>query len=142
MKLISMVAFTLQQTDKFTHGLPAPDRPMEVVSSIRLLRNYANFLNQLLTLGMFVPTDDEGNVLTEPMDYNFYCEGDWNRNENTNWQDECKQYQQAKSRVIFEEGLFVQKSSIENCINIGFTIEKLTTYDLTLTQSELKKLGL
>ena len=53
---------------------------------------YAKFLKQPLTLGMFVPVDDQGNVLKEPKDEEF------------NWAflEQKKIYDKAKEKVLFE----------------------------------------
>lgn len=63
---------------------------------------HAKFLQQTPTLGMFVPCDEEGNVLEEPEKYN-----DWLKFKNKYeygefYTKKCKQYQQAQQRVIFE----------------------------------------
>ena len=54
------------------------------------VNNYANFLKQPLTLSMFVPCDDDGNVLSNPKDSTLQ------------YQKKIDEYQQAKERVIFE----------------------------------------
>ena len=54
------------------------------------VNNYANFLKQPLTLSMFVPCDDDGNVLSNPKDSTLQ------------YQKRIDKYQQAKERVIFE----------------------------------------
>jgi len=57
--------------------------------------NYANLITQPLTKGMFVPCDEEGNVLEEPERNNYLSVRAFTENLN--------QYLQAKDRVIFEE---------------------------------------
>jgi len=63
---------------------------------------YTNFITQPLTKGTFVPCDEEGNVLEEPVRHedveeyaNTTCEIERNGKE---WD----MYQQAKERVLFE----------------------------------------
>ena len=93
MKLISMTDFVLKQKDELKlranlhYYVEAFDLAWKMI-------NYANFLKQTLTLSMFVPTDDDGNVLKEAYEvFERDC-------------TECDEYifrhQQAKERVIFE----------------------------------------
>lgn len=62
MKLISMTDFVLEQFKI------CPDSPnqMEAVKYFLNCKKYAEFLKQPLTLGMFVPTDEEGRVWEAP----------------------------------------------------------------------------
>lgn len=60
--------------------------------------NYANFLKQPLTISMFVPCDDEGNVLEEPENYNVYVNDIKHYLSDTN----CNLYHESKSKVLFE----------------------------------------
>ena len=62
--------------------------------------DYANFLKQPLTLGMFIPCDKEGNVLEEPD-----CKEDYYRDANGlayNYFEDRKKWLEAKERVLFE----------------------------------------
>ena len=54
--------------------------------------NYANFLKQPLKLEMFVPCDDNGNVL----------EGIIGNGMIHNYSEKVKQYEQAKDKVLFD----------------------------------------
>jgi hypothetical protein len=59
--------------------------------------NYSTFITQPLTKGMFIPCDEEGNVLEEPVKEDYYVpmgEAEYHR--------ALKQYQQAKDRALFE----------------------------------------
>ena len=53
----------------------------------RVRNNFSNFLKQPLTLGMFVPCDENGNVLEEPLLLPSY---------------ELDKYRKAKEKVIFD----------------------------------------
>jgi len=139
MKLISMVDFVL--ADKYA-GSP-----------INMNKQYANFLKQPLELWMFVPCDDDGNVLEEIKPY----------------QDNYFKYQQAKERCLFDGFEFTesQKFSTVNKIKNSvhwytkdrlylttkkedgyhsyfqlFTIEDLIQCDIQLTPTALKQIGL
>ena len=124
--------------------------------------NYAKFLKQPLELWMFVPCDDDGNVLK--FDYP----------QNKAFVDVAqiefeKQYQQAKERCLFEGFEFTksQKFSMENKIKNSvhwytkerlylttkkadgyhayyqlFTVEDLIQCDLYLTQTAINIIGL
>lgn len=109
-----------------------------------------DFMKQPLTLGMFVPCDEDGNVLVEPVKLTQSKErwGTWEITE------EWKKYQQTKERVLFEgfeiEGDYLTYSDFYVCMISE--IETLTVEDLfdfipieehpTLTQTAIKQLGL
>jgi len=63
MKLISMTEFVLDTKQKLEIGK----------DFVEVVCNYASFLIQPLTLGMFVPCDEDGNVLEDPCKKNSYC---------------------------------------------------------------------
>jgi hypothetical protein len=136
MKLISMTDFVLDK-QRFKEDSD---------TAIFKATSYAIFLKQPLKLEMFVPCDDEGNALEEPKGTNlessfFEMQIDYNLE---------NKYQQAKEKVLFEEFQYCEKSNtVRNQVFIfskqmikEFTIEDLVKYDLTLTQSAIKKLGL
>lgn len=86
---------------------------------LSLIISYANFLSQPLTLSMFAPCDEEGNVLEEP-----------NRSTHTN--EECETYKAAKERVLFEG---VDLDAAKHHISQNRTVEYLAqfgTVSLTL----------
>ena len=87
MKLISMVKFVLEQAKK--NSIDSHELALNSY-------NYANFLNQPLTLGMFVPCDEDGNVLEEPNGFDLWISGIVSDS------DEFNKYQQAKEKVLFE----------------------------------------
>ena len=63
---------------------------------------YATFLKQPLTLGMFVTCDKNGNVLEEPKDYKdvlLYGSSVYHYDDIL----KCKNYQKAKSKVLFKD---------------------------------------
>jgi len=113
--------------------------------------NYANFLKQPLTLGMFIPCDLDGNVLEEPFNYEYFLKNE--KKCRDNYYNSYKKYPESKDRVLFEfpnSDWWV--SQLEDCPQIFFldgigeehatylTIEDLTDLGLTLTpnaQTEL-----
>ena len=86
MKLISMTVFVLEQSKRIMN--------VEIthLESHNQIVNYANFLKQPLKLEMFVPCDDNGNVL----------EGIIGNGMIHNYSEKVKQYEQAKDKVLFD----------------------------------------
>jgi hypothetical protein len=146
-KLISMTDFVLKQNNKSD----------SMGCSYWKCNNYANLLKQPRELWMFVPCDEDGNVLEEPLkrDYN-------NVNINNSY---YKKYQQAKERCLFEGfELLGNKCVLNRYFMIHFlngeisieehfeeivtklgkqvkTIEDLIPYNLTLTASAQKQIS-
>ena len=100
--------------------------------------NYANFLKQPLKLEMFVPCDDEGNVL-DPSDAFRSCEKGF-------------VYSTAKERVLFtgfncnEDLSKLIHNDLNLVINVNFlafkNMEELAKYKLELTPTAIKQIGL
>lgn len=98
---------------------------------------YAKFLKQPLTLGMFVPCDEDGSVLEEPP----LVQTAPNEDVALECIDYIEQYQQAKERVLFKED--IPLDAIKHHISQGRTIEYFTrSFTLTLTESAIKQIGL
>ena len=102
-----------------------------------VVSKYANFLKQLLTLGMFVPCDDYGNVLEIPTKEN--------SNNTIDHDSKLMDYNDAKSKVLFN-GFQVRKQSTYSIVsnkygdiwvtwNKSKTIEDLIPYNLDLAVS-------
>ena len=118
-KLISMVDFVLSQN-------------RDDDAQYRMI-NYANFLSQPLTIGMFVPCLD-GVVLEEPICYGVGDEQYFG--------SRMDEYQQAKERVLFDlPNLETDMDVLKNLI-MGNTIELLVDESTTLTETALKQIGL
>ena len=157
MKLMSMTSFVLENAKQpYVEGTKYKD-----------LVNYAKFLKQPLKLEMFVPCDEEGDILEEPTDYEKRL-----LNMMTEYNDEVYTYYQAKVKVLFEGFNLNQKdfSKLESifcltkeCFQITFftkekgcfmdnlktnktyeikTIEDLIQYNLHLTENAIKQIGL
>jgi hypothetical protein len=147
-KLISMVAFIKEQ-DKLEFVLKGQDYADEwsdfCLSKLDRINDYANFLSQPLTLGMFIPCD-ENNVPIEQCDEICACEC-----------DKMKAYRESKDKVLFE-GFFIfdgadtkptdVKSITNGIVHVYWfnnaqkwylskglnTIENLVKYNITLTK--------
>ena len=118
--------------------------------------NFDNFLEQPLKLGMFVPCDEEGDILEVPTNYEMRL-----LNMTTEYNDEVYTYYQAKAKVLFE-GFEIDKNLYlvyKNEISIGRfisyengskflfrdnfkTIEDLVEFGFKLTENTIKQIGL
>ena len=128
-----------------------------MVSHYHRFVKYANFLQQPLTLGMFVPCGEDGKVLECPPNWS----ESWRHQKMTEVSKRNVQYLQAKYRVVFEgfkvieisHGLRIVKNRDIDCqvmanqhgnhyytCNEFTNIETLCNYDLTLTQSKYDEL--
>jgi len=97
MKLVSMIDFVFNMRQ---------NKSKDNIRRFWSCEKYANFLNQPLNIGMFVPAIEVGGkweVLEMPTP-NISDSGNWN------FQARENQYQQAKDRVLFE-GL--------ECVGVG-----------------------
>ena len=72
------------------------------------LAERAAFLKQTPTLGMFVPCDEDGNVLEEPDHLNYKHINGFNeivfisQSKQNKYHSDCDEYQKAQSKVIFK----------------------------------------
>lgn len=148
MKLISMVDFVLAQNEIETVSDYIVQRNR--ARKFSKILNYALFLKQPLRLGMFVPCDEEGNVLKETPPFQYYGE---------HTSDTAKRvwgYKEAQEKVLFKDFKITKKENfyfIEKPDNIKYfrllnnsnkTIEDLLTYDksIELTESAITQLSL
>ena len=154
MKLISMTDFVILIDDKGIDAVKGLWDFNVVVTS------YAKFLTQPLTLGIFIPCVD-GVPIEEPTqtEKNEFGGAFASIEEQAELYSLMEQYQQAKEKVLFE-GFEIVKSDFENVLmhinenkyigtfaNGEFlfsykSIEQLTTFNPTLTQSAIKQIGI
>jgi hypothetical protein len=118
-KLISMVEFVMIYTSK--HESTSYVDMLEIYGHcFNLIKNYAQFLSQPLTLGMFVPCVD-GEPMRKP--YKMYSSGlAFSSRKLTK---DGHAYKQAKSRVLFE-GFDIKHS--ESSILVGLKGELICSY--------------
>lgn len=145
MKLISITDFVLKECGKCGNE-PRLSR----------IEKYAKFLKQPLTLGMFVPCGENGNVLEKPKGFS-------NIDMNIGEHSKLIEYEEAKEKVLFERFEIIQgegpacltKFLVYNSEDIGFkkewkgdwefefnSIERLCELDLELTESAKKQIGI
>jgi len=135
------------------------------LQTLKLMNNYATFLKKHLTLGMFVPVDNKGNILKEPKNYSSWKSLEHNRKESKTDStvfEEYKIYRKAEQKCLFEgfsiayNGYSVVRITAvyNNLIELSFNkndksfqnfrdVESLTAFDeIFLNANALKKLGL
>jgi hypothetical protein len=128
MKLISATEFILEIQSKFTKPLASYQDAWCYIAC----KNYANFLKQPLTLGMFVPCKPNGKKMTDPsvvacQELLEYDESD---------------YQQAKERVFFEG---VDAKTAKQIMVLCNTVEEAVykfDFERELTPTALKQIGI
>lgn len=94
MKLIKMTDFCLEILNE--------NSPYNEVEMLTKISNYANFLKQPLTLEMFVPVDEEGNVLEKPK-LTVHHEAHFDL-------DEMEIYHKAQEKVLFSNAVTVDET--------------------------------
>lgn len=137
------------------------------LQTLKLMNNYANFLREPLTLELFVPVGQTGNILKEPKNYTSWKSLEHNRKEpydpeSSIASDEYRLYQEAEQKCLFEgfkiayNGYSVVRiTAVYNeAIELSFNknermfqkfkdVESLTYFDeIYLNETALKKLGL
>lgn len=103
-KLISMTNF-VENTKLEVSKVKETDSKVLYASYLSDIFNYADFLKQPLTLGMFVPCDEKGNIINEP--YNDGINDQY-------YNSAIDAYNEAKSRVLFEGFEFESKEHLED----------------------------
>ena len=131
MKLISMADFVLEQVKN------AKYEEFHQVNEtfVNKVINYAKLLKQPLKLWVFVPCDEDGDVLKEPKDFDCFMQG-IGGNIDVTYQ-EYKHYQQAKERCLLDG--FSEKDA-KFVLFANETIEDLCEFNLQLTKTAIKQL--
>lgn len=155
-KLIPMTTFVLEY---YSHEGYAD------LQTLKLMKNYANFLKKPLRLGMFVPVDQQGNVLKEPKNYTSWKALEHNSKGETNditLFKEYRIYQAAEQQCLFKDFkvdyngysrvriVATYNTSIELSFNkndLSFSsfqdVESLTSFDeIYLTRTALRMIGI
>jgi hypothetical protein len=132
MKLISMTDFVLEQ-----HGFSDTEVRLNTPFANERFRervsNYANFLKQPLKLEMFVPCDEDGDVLEKPIKENFTDETGFVNNA---FFIETNDYLKAEENILFKDFEFTdsQKYSVNNKIKLSVSPYGLNDEKLLLTK--------
>ena len=152
MKLISCTDYVIEIYEKVATNMDAQSAYLSYVQ-------YALFLKRTLELGMFIPCDKEGNVMSLPLKPTNGCNM-------AKYYKRKNEYQEAKDRVLFEgckmegrmykstrqefyriNGLTIYQVDFQHNGDIKrnfrlkkLTVESLITNDLTLTETAVKQL--
>lgn len=157
MKLISMTDFVLG-----TEGIFDKYEPLclgeDVKNRYKSITNYAKFLKQPLTLGMFIPCDEDGKPLERPFNPRYLePQEDLSQEDADFIYEKWGEYQKAKEKVLFEginaikatrrggyHVVRVNDHTIWLSWNKSKNIEDLLKHDidLTLTPNAIKQIGL
>lgn len=98
MKLISLIEFVLEKNEG---GL--------FKYNDEKIRRYAEFLSQELTLSMFLPCDENDNLIDEPSCFSHFMNGEITRIRvkiTDKEVQECEKYKRALDNVLFEPVTF------------------------------------
>lgn len=155
-KLIPMTTFVIEY---YSHEGYAD------LQTLKLMKNYASFLKKPLRLGMFVPVDQQGNVLKEPKNYTSWKALAHNSSgeaaDNAAF-EEYRIYQAAEQKCFFKDFkvdyngysrvriVAIYNTSIElsfNKTDLSFSnfqdVESLTAFDeIFLTRAALRLIGI
>lgn len=156
-KLIPMTSFVI---DYYSHEGYAD------LQTLQLMKNYANFLKQPLSLWMFIPMGSEGELLKEPEQYEFWKNANSKIKKDLNISEagkiiQYKAYEKARKKLLFEgfkvayNGYSVVRivASYDDSIELSFKkdnsatlpddVESLTKYDkIYLSPLSLKSIGI
>ena len=146
MKLKSMTDFVLNEYNE-RMDTPYNDGALVESDAYKWVR-YAKFLKQALKLEMFVPCDDEGNVLEEPYKYmDIQTIGSMNSFATEQECSDSEAFHKAKEKVLFEgfevenDLLIIPNFGKQDIKNIkGLTIEALTEFEIELTPTAIKQI--
>ena len=123
----------------------------------RLRENFDNFLEKPLKLGYFIPCDENDEPFGEPTNFNHDFEDEFNSVDRNStcyaWYNDCKKYQEAKQRVLFEgfeyDGLYIEykinnlNRFFKNELRKGVIEDLLKEIDdkIILTETAKKEIG-
>ena len=147
-QLIKMSDYVLEQIEKLKNS------EINILQFRNNIEAYANFLKKPLTIGMFVPCDDDGNVLEEPKCIYIYKTQPFECSSDEMYR--CRKYLEAKAKVLFkgfdvdfEDGIIIpflgkypivffdNSDSNKWILSDKFkTIEDLIPYNLELTDNQ------
>ena len=130
-RLISMTDFVIRKyKDELVHSGENWRDFLEKYA--RITKSYADFLKQPLKLEMFVPCDENGNVLEDPKRWNDYLQFPDSFDGNKEW-GELYNYELAKERVLFNGFVFEesQKEALKNNTQLSVSIYTENSFYIT-----------
>lgn len=147
MKLIKMTDYVSQKRDFIDKMMNDQDR----LTILQCIFDYSEFLKTPLNLGMFIPCDENGNVLKQPNNYRRFTSKDF-LNENPKmsekWIKECQDYKIAESKILFKNFDFFIEHDGEKCVMTeGFVLSILSLLtmkieDIVDNYIELTRIGI
>lgn len=137
MILKSMTDFVLELRETPTFDTDQGDWYCMELDKLNKIRNYANFLKQPLTIGIFIPCDENGSVLEEPIECDCLTQYD---KECCGMFFKCKEYAKAKERCLFEGWDLEDAKETLSCFSHKI-VEDLVRYNPQLTQAAQKQIG-
>lgn len=149
MKLIKMTDFIENLRDEMNEYSPL--NAEKTKKYFNKIFYYNDFLKMNLNLGMFIPCDENFNILKKPNHYRRFINSDY-LNENPKmsekWLKDCLEYQKAESKILFKDFHFSIEDGGEKCVAIeGFVLGieylwKIKIEDLADDNIELTKLAI
>ena len=130
--LIPMTDFVIEYAPKFN-----PFGTDEQILCLDYIHNYAKFLEQPLKLEMFVPCDENGNILEEPQmrpERNSFDEEDMDYDA-----QELYDYIKAKEKVLFEGFEFVSRTDETWLFKINGNFPRIVGKKLTIESLRIFK---
>lgn len=97
MKLISMQDFVIQEWEK----------DLYTDDFAKIVKSYADFLKEHLKLEMFIPCDDNGKVLEQPIDIYYRPDFGCQKYPQECYEEDLKTYEKALEKVLFK-GFYVK----------------------------------
>ncbi|MGU3377679.1 hypothetical protein [Chryseobacterium sp. M5A1_1a] len=156
MELQKMTSFIEEQEKIIPAEENGPVRDWDRIFTQRVI-SYCRFLQQPITLGMFVPVDEQGNVLEEPNQekYGWYSAKSFDEESlwvyqdgETKYNEALEQWDKCGEKVLFK-GFYKEFNAVRSpdggylhfeSLN-GKIIETIIGADLELTTSALKQIG-
>ncbi|NQY41969.1 MAG: hypothetical protein HRT87_01280 [Legionellales bacterium] len=144
------------QTERIQNKIKNRDLTYVGAEKYHEIVHYQKLITLPPSLGKFIACDLEGNVLEKPVNYERY--GEIEVNGGLKWGSDCKQYQEAQNRVIFEgckyndyqpsntfntwsvngTEIFVETNGGYRRVHKYKTLEDLTSLNLTLNKNGIK----
>ncbi|UKB81245.1 hypothetical protein [Chryseobacterium sp. MEBOG07] len=134
MKLMSMLNFVIKYSMPQTCG-ESESESLLMYSFWGRVNNYAAFLKEPTKLGMFVPTDEMGNILERPGYYSSFLDNSYLNHPGLINYENCIAYQKAESKLLFKgyRCLGLATIVLHDCETIEDIANKY--YDVELTET-------
>lgn len=152
MKLIKMTDFVENLRDEMIECSPLnSEKTKEYFDKVFF---YNNFLKMNLNLGMFIPCDENFNILKKPNHYRRFISKEY-LNENPKmsekWVEKCEEYKKSERKILFKDFQFFIEEGGEKCVAIegfvlpievlfGMKVEDISDNGIELTNYAIKRI--